>query len=109
MTGFFERRADKSRWIRLKAKDGRVLAAAGMYEDPNRHTEQPTFTFATTVPNDLVAGLHDRMPVFLEAADVPDWLDCSNPIEDLKALLIPCSSDWFDLEDAGPTTKSKAE
>jgi putative SOS response-associated peptidase YedK len=33
-----------------------------------------TFTILTTAPNALVAPLHDRMPVILDAGDYARWL-----------------------------------
>jgi len=47
--------------------DGRAFAFAGLWE--RWHTSEgealATCTIITTTPNDLVAGLHDRMPVIL--------------------------------------------
>jgi putative SOS response-associated peptidase YedK len=50
-------------------------------------SELDSFTIITTKPNDLMAGLHTRMPVILDAQDYRRWLTastkrwqtCSNP------------------------------
>ena len=53
-----------------------------------------TFTILTTRPNELVAAVHDRMPVILSQDSYDLWL---NPKEQdpnaLLPLLTPCSSD----------------
>lgn len=38
-------------------------------------SEFDTFTIITTAPNDLMAGLHTRMPVILNPTDYSRWLD----------------------------------
>lgn len=43
--------------------------------------------------NDLVAPLHDRMPVILEPGDYDAWLDPATPIDEATALLTPCSAE----------------
>ena len=40
-------------------------------------SEIDSFTILTTRPNDLMAGLHTRMPVILHPADYARWLDTS--------------------------------
>ena len=41
-------------------------------------SEIDTFTILTTKPNDLMAGLHTRMPVILHPSDYRTWLDADN-------------------------------
>jgi len=45
-------------------------------------------SIVTTTANDLIAQIHDRMPVVLRDADFPVWLGDSSEAE-LKALLQP--------------------
>jgi putative SOS response-associated peptidase YedK len=40
-------------------------------------------------PNPLVAGVHDRMPVMLMAADYDRWLDPGADLAELRSLLRP--------------------
>jgi putative SOS response-associated peptidase YedK len=78
--GFFE-------WKKLGPKekqpynigmaDDSVFAFAGLWEcwrDPANEVVE-TFTILTTKPNQLVADVHDRMPVILSAEDYDLWLD----------------------------------
>jgi putative SOS response-associated peptidase YedK len=76
--------------------DGRVLAFAGLWERWHRGDSQPleTCTIITTRPNDLIAGLHDRMPVILPPERLAEWLAPKqlNP-ERLQDLLAPHPAD----------------
>jgi len=72
--------------------DGRPFAFAGLWERWDRGGDQPldTCTIITTTPNDLVAGLHDRMPVILPPEVFTEWLD-PHPLAEnrLHDLLVP--------------------
>jgi putative SOS response-associated peptidase YedK len=53
------------------------FALAGLWENWKEPTSDQwvrTFTIVTTAPNELVAPLHDRMPVVLASADYDRWL-----------------------------------
>jgi putative SOS response-associated peptidase YedK len=53
-----------------------------------------SFAIVTTVPNALVAELHDRMPVILAPETWPLWLgERSADLDQLKTLLKPYSAD----------------
>jgi len=73
--------------------DGRAFAFAGLWE--RWHTSEgealDTCTIITTTPNDLVAGLHDRMPVILAPDVFSEWL-APQPLapDRLQDLLVPC-------------------
>ena len=50
-----------------------------------------TCAIITTGANELMRGIHDRMPVILDPKDYAAWLDPANAATDeLKALLRPC-------------------
>lgn len=46
---------------------------AGIWEKGNE-TRPPSFTILTTTPNELVAKIHDRMPVMLSDTNAQQWL-----------------------------------
>lgn len=78
--------------------DGRPLAFAGLWErwlprgEPGEQLRSATIV--TTTPNDLMATLHDRMPVVLDPQTWDEWLDPANDdVDDLAALLVPCPDD----------------
>jgi putative SOS response-associated peptidase YedK len=82
----------------ISRKDGRSLAFAGLYElwrDPAVSSEDQdawlwTTTIITTSAPDELGMIHDRMPMIIDPASWPDWLDpANNDVADLKALLTP--------------------
>lgn len=72
---------------------GEVFALAGLWDSWNAPDGLVlrTFTILTTTPNELMAPLHDRMPVILAESDHDRWLDAAiqNPA-DVLPLLRPC-------------------
>ena len=72
-------------------EDGRAFAFAGLWERWHKGGDEPldTCTIITTTPNDLVAGLHDRMPVILQPEIFTEWLApeplASDRLQDLLA------------------------
>jgi putative SOS response-associated peptidase YedK len=73
--------------IRLKETD--LFAFAGLYDvwhaaDGN---ELFSYTVITTTPNELVASIHNRMPVILRQEDEDVWLDEETNPARLLALL----------------------
>jgi putative SOS response-associated peptidase YedK len=76
--------------------DGRVFAFAGLWERWHKGGDEPldTCTIITTTPNDLVAGLHDRMPVILPPEAFTEWLE-SQPLaaDRLQEVLTPHHAD----------------
>ena len=75
----------------IRGAAGGPLALAGLWSswrDPETGERLRTCTILTGEPNDLVAGVHDRMPVVL-GPDVWDrWLDPdSADVDELGALL----------------------
>lgn len=77
--GFFEwtgtKQARQPIWFHQP--DGGLLLFAGLQESwrkPETGEWQRTFTILTTAANELVARVHDRMPVILPAERVDEWL-----------------------------------
>ena len=95
---FYEwRREDTVRQpYRVVRTDGQPLALAGLWagwRDPATETVRRTFTIITTTPNEALAGLHDRMPVVIDADAWDRWLDpSSRDPGELLGLLVPNES-----------------
>ena len=73
----------------IRLKDEELFAFAGLYDvwhdaDGN---ELYSYTVITTVPNELVASIHNRMPVILRQEDEDTWLDKEADPTQLLALL----------------------
>ncbi|HSH14362.1 MAG TPA: SOS response-associated peptidase [Desulfurivibrionaceae bacterium] len=63
--------------VRIQMQDGGVFAIAGLWEQwiSPEGSEIESCTLLTTEPNDLLAQVHNRMPVILSPADYARWLD----------------------------------
>lgn len=86
-----------------------VFALAGLWEhwqDPAGN-ELESCTILTCAPNELMADLHDRMPVILDPADYDRWLDLSAQEPDnIADLLRPFSADRMEAWPVGQAVGS---
>lgn len=94
MSGFFEwtreGKTKKQPW-HIHGADGEPLAVAGLWEtwtDPEGE-ELRSATLMTTTPNDLMAPIHNRMPVILPANTWETWLAEDSEPDVLQELLVP--------------------
>ena len=69
------------------AKPHGMLELAGTWAPI--HGDLPTAAILTRTPNDLVAPIHDRMPVILDRALLDAWLDPASERPLLEAMLAP--------------------
>jgi putative SOS response-associated peptidase YedK len=87
----------------ITRRDGEPLAFAGLWSswrpaDGDGTERLRSATIITTGPNDLMAPLHDRMPVILPASEWAEWLDPDNHDTDaLSTLLVPAPDDLLTL------------
>jgi putative SOS response-associated peptidase YedK len=83
----------------IRRRDRRPFAFAGLWErwtSPEAEVIESA-TILTTEPNDLVAEIHDRMPVILEREDFGLWLDPQiQSRESLEVLFEPCPAGQLD-------------
>ena len=97
--GFYEwQKTDGKRkqpWF-IRRRDGEPLAFAGLWEswhDPDADDDAPPLrscVIITTEPNELLAPIHDRMPVVLPETEWDTWLDVDNhDTTSLRKLLVP--------------------
>ena len=78
--------------IRFSLADGQPFAFAGLYttwHDPARDEPVVSCTIITTRANELVAGIHDRMPVTLPSSAEALWLSPEVEKHEALALLEP--------------------
>ena len=93
-SGFFEWRRENTRKMPfyIRMRDSRPFAFAGLYDvwhDPAGN-DVSTCTIITTRPNELVAPIHNRMPVILDWDNESRWLsDKSLSMADLDKFLAP--------------------
>jgi putative SOS response-associated peptidase YedK len=67
-----------------------------------------TFAIITTAANELVAQIHHRMPVMLQAEDEEDWLNPQVPPEDAQGLLVPYPADLLTMYEVSTKVNSPA-
>lgn len=95
--GFFEwqRREKHKQPYYFRVGSGELFAFAGLWEhwQDGNGTEINSCTIVTTSPNELMAEIHDRMPVILHAEDYDRWLDANSNSSDLQPLLRPFEAD----------------
>lgn len=87
MSGFYEWSGPKGSKtpFAIGLKNRRWFGVAGLWDSALIDgSEIQTFTILTTQPNDLMAGIHSRMPVILHPENYQRWLDpMSGDVEDL--------------------------
>ena len=75
------------------------MAFAGLWDTwKSKHTEEPaitTCTIITTVANEQIAPLHDRMPVILESENWKRWLE-ADP-RNLSKMLVPADNGILEM------------
>jgi putative SOS response-associated peptidase YedK len=94
--GFYEWKSQPGSKIKIPhfihMQDRNPFAFAGLWDNWNSPDGSlvKSCTIITTDPNELMAGLHTRMPVILKPADYEQWLDPAPRTPDsLAALLKP--------------------
>ncbi|MGH2463421.1 MAG: SOS response-associated peptidase [Candidatus Limnocylindria bacterium] len=93
----------------VRRRDGEPLALAGVWavwRDPDTTERVYTCSILTTVPNDLVSPIHNRMPVILDPADWDQWLSEDAPRAELRALLMPSPSQALFAYPVSPAVNS---
>jgi putative SOS response-associated peptidase YedK len=89
-------------YVRMKSRE--PFAFAGLWESWSSPdgSELRSCTIITTVPNELMATMHDRMPVILPRASYTNWLDDrERPAEELATFLAPYPASEME---AGPVS-----
>ena len=108
--GFYERRRDpgsnKRKPFLIHTADDRPLGFAGLWapwRDPVTGDWLLSASVVTTVANDTVAALHDRMPVILAPEEWPLWLDPEiHDLGLLQDLLKPPPESLLRIDPASP-------
>lgn len=91
--GFYEWRAGKAgepkQPFLFELADGGPFAFAGLMRPPTED-EPGTFAIVTCAANDLVADVHDRMPVMLTPDTAAAWAD--GDVDSAMAVAVPLAS-----------------
>ena len=104
-------RPKKQPWF-IRRRDGEPLAFAGLWESWRERPPEGVEGFApdavpaplrtcviiTTTPNELLAKVHDRMPVVLPESQWDAWLDVENhDVAKLHQLLVPSPASELEM------------
>ncbi len=76
----------------IRLANGGPFGLAGLWEywkDPIEGDPVESCTIVTTMANELLAPIHERMPVIIDRGDFNAWLDCSGNPAIAQALLAP--------------------
>jgi putative SOS response-associated peptidase YedK len=112
-SGFYEWRKDgaKKTPFYLRVRDRPVVAFAGLYDVWQHPPQQEiaTYTIITTGANDLVAPLHDRMPVILSPEQEDRWVS-HEPLGagELAAILAPYPPEMMEGFPVSPLVNNPA-
>jgi putative SOS response-associated peptidase YedK len=92
--GFYEWRRSQTEGkvpYRIALRSKEPFAFAGLWSQVHDPTGKlhSTFCIITTTPNELVAKIHDRMPVILRQEDEEDWLNPQLGLDEARAMLSP--------------------
>ena len=80
--------------IRMKNEAPFMLGGVYSIWKDEDGAEHPSFSIITTEPNELMASIHNRMPVIIPEERFAEWLDpAHNDIEALTSLLVPYPAD----------------
>lgn len=85
------------------------FAFAGLWatwRDPATAERLYTVSIVTGPPNELVAPVHDRMPVILEPADHDAWLARETPAPELRGLLRPAPAESMRMYAVSPAVNN---
>jgi putative SOS response-associated peptidase YedK len=109
--GFYEwkREGTVKRPFHIRMRDGAPFAFAGIWErwEGIGGESVETLAILTTGPNDLLAPIHDRMPLILPPGEYGLWLDRSvRAPERLAPLLRPFPSGAMEAYSVGRTVNN---
>jgi putative SOS response-associated peptidase YedK len=97
----------------IRRQDRAPMAMAGLWEvwrnpdDPDAEPLQ-SCVIVTTAANQLLAPIHDRMPVVLAPEDWDLWLDPETDPARARGLLVAAPSEWFDAYPVGSLVNNVA-
>lgn len=90
---------EKSTPYWIKPKHGGIVAFGGLLETymSADGAEIDTAAVLTTAANQMIARVHDRMPVVIRPEDFSRWLDCLNQEpRHVSDLMTPAPEDYFE-------------
>lgn len=110
--GFYEwKREGKAKQpFRITLKDNGLFAFAGLWDEwkDEKGNRIQSFTIITTDPNELMASIHNRMPVILPPSQEENWLSDGLKADDALQLLRPYNADKMEAYPVSTLVNSPA-
>ena len=107
--GFYEWRKEGKGKVPMlfKLKGGEPFVFAGLWDSWKKPDGQTlrTYTIVTTEPNEMLASVHNRMPVMLSDSNALEWLNGSE-IDHALSLLRPFPAELMDGYDVSKTVNN---
>lgn len=112
--GFYEWRVDEDgkQPVWIHRGDGNPFAFAGIWAALERGEGEEALhscAIVTCEPNELIAPVHDRMPVILERGAEGEWLDPAAGVDSLAELLRPLDPAGLELREVGDAVNNVRE
>lgn len=111
--GFFEWKAlpdspvKQAFWVRRRDRRTTLMAAIqNTWTPPGSGAPERNCALLTTTPNELVARIHDRMPVFIEPDEIEEWMDRARKPDDLKHFFASRSAEEWEAVPIGSAVGS---
>ena len=102
-------RVVRSEPFAIRRRDDEPMAFAGVWaiwRDPATADRLYSAAIVTGTPNELVASVHDRMPIILDPADWDAWLDEGARPAELRPLLRPYPADGLRMYPVSPAVNN---
>ena len=102
-------RVTRSEPFAIRLQDDEPMAFAGIWaiwRDPRTAERLYSLAIVTGQPNDLVATVHDRMPVVLERDDWDTWLAEAATPDELRPLLRPLPESALTMYPVSPAVNN---
>jgi putative SOS response-associated peptidase YedK len=103
-TGFYEwiKVAGERYPLHLRPPDEGILTLAGVWDrfDWGERKGWPCMSILTTEPNQVVAEVHNRMPVLLAEEAWRRWTDPATDLDEITSLLAPAPNEALALTEA---------
>lgn len=101
--GFFEWQEiegeKKKRKVLIRRKDHRLFSLGGLWTQCKAENDMLySCSIITTEPNQLIAPVHNRMPLILEVDYAKEWLNPNADSEQLRSTFLPIDSDEYMIE-----------
>ena len=105
LAGFYEWRKPDKMPFRFGVQGEPAFALAGIWDawrNPADDSWRQSFSIITTEANELMAPVHDRMPVILRPEDYSRWLRRGDPAQPPSDLLRPFDAERMSIAPAHP-------